>query len=138
MTMNPISLAANTARQGGETLNQTVQSLQNSVAQTSSTVLQGLAAGVPSLPLPGIAAAPGGGLPVPTQALQALSQLENAVLPAGVPGPAGALLRAVAPGQPPAGGNGNGNGQMGGPTPENRIVRDVPATRTGVTERSGY
>lgn len=146
MTMpNPVALAANTVRQLGETANQTVQSLGNQLAQTSSTLLSGLANGAGPLPLPGISGANGGGpLPtpqqlVPTQALQAISQLENAVLPAGLPRPAAMLLQASA--GVTAAMNGNGQAETRAPTPSTAGIpaeRRSPGTEglNGVSQRT--
>ena len=143
---NPVALAANTARQLGETLNQTVQSLGNQVASTGSTLLTGLANGGPPLPLPGVSGAPGGGLLptpqqlVPTQALQALSELENAILPAGLPRPAGMMLQAAG-GATAAARNGNGNGDTRAPRPSTAGLpqeRRSPGTEglNGVNQRT--
>ena len=146
MTMqNPVALAANTVRQLGETANQTVQSLGNQLAATSSTLLSGLAGGSGPLALPGISGANGGGLLpapqqlVPTQALQALSQLENAVLPAGLPRPAAMLLQASA--GVTAAMNGNGRGETRAPTPSTAGIpadRRSPGTEglNGVSQRT--
>ena len=117
---NPLALAANTLRQIGESGTQAVSSLGNGVAQTASTLLRGLGNGAPALPLglpalPGLggngAAAGAGplGLPaigqlVPVQAVQAISTLENAVVPPGLPRVASLLMSAL--------------GVNGAPTPE--------------------
>jgi hypothetical protein len=117
---NPVALAANTIRQLGETANQTVMTLGNQFAQTNSQILRAVATGAPPGPLalpllnglaPGANANPGHngnpngagpfGLPVPTEALRALGQLENSILPQGLPRPS-AILLAAANGRPPA------------------------------------
>lgn len=132
---NPFALVANTVRQIGESANQTVQSVGNQFAQVTSQGLRAVASGGPPLPLPGVAGGiplpfgnPGGsshnnnnngnqagplGLPslqqlLPVQAIQAVGQLENSILPAGVPR-ISQLLLSMAGGVP-------ANGE--GPAPE--------------------
>jgi hypothetical protein len=121
MPQNPIAMGANVLRQIGETANQTVMTLGNQFAQTNSQILRGIATGAPpGLPLPGAAGNPGNpngqlglfplgngaaagplGLPLPTEALRSINQLENSILPAGLPRPSAVLL-AAANGRPPA------------------------------------
>ena len=126
MTMqNPVALAANTLRQIGESANQTVMSIGTQFAQVNSQLLRGLATGAPPFPLglppiPGLATLVNGGNPghngngipgplgllptpqqfIPRPAIQAIAQLENALLPAGLPRPAQVLLQALGNGAP--------------------------------------
>jgi hypothetical protein len=110
MPQNPIAMGANVLRQIGETANQTVMTLGNQFAQTQSQLLRGLATGQPplSLSLPGLGANGNGGgvgagplgLPLPTEALRSINQLENSILPAGLPRPS-SMLMSLANGRPP-------------------------------------
>lgn len=148
---SPVALGANVLRQIGETGVQTVTTLGQQFAQANSTILRQIASGAPpfplALPIPGLGGNPGnpnggaGLLPtpaslIPTPALQAIAQLENSVLPAGLPRPAAILLQAIGVGvgpTPPA--NGNGEREM---VPDSQTRREIPARSTGVIERTGY
>ena len=128
VAQNPVALAANTLRQIGESGNQAVMGLGNTLSQTASQLLRGLGGGgalpfgLPNLPgLPGLGNAGGSshnngnpngngagplGLPaigalIPAQAVQAVTQLEAAVLPPGLPRPAAILMQALGVGQAP-------------------------------------
>ncbi len=96
-------------KQMGETANVTIQGLGTGITRAASGTLDALAAGIPPLPgLPGTAArAPG--FPTAKQLLpanitQALGQVENLLIPPGLPRPS-QLLAGVTPPrtpQPPA------------------------------------
>lgn len=128
VAQNPVALAANTLRQIGESGNQAVMGLGNTLSQTASQLLRGLGGGgalpfgLPNLPaLPGLGNAGGSshnnrnpngngpgplGLPaigqlIPTQAVAAVTQLEAAVLPPGLPRPAAILMQALGVGPTP-------------------------------------
>ena len=123
VAQNPVALAANTLRTLGDGGTQAISQLGNQLTRAASQLLGGVAggpgvaqAGLPlplGLPaLPGIApngAAAGNGplgLPsiqslVPIQAVQALGQLENSVLPPGVPRISALLLGIAQPAAAP-------------------------------------
>jgi hypothetical protein len=110
---NPLSTLATSARQLNEQANQVVKSLGDSFTQTTNQLLASAAQGLPALPpLPGAQAsnpgnsrgnpngAPNGGFPqlqqlIPAQALQAVSQVEDVLLPPGIPRPSQTLLQAT-------------------------------------------
>ena len=103
---NPLATLASSARVMGEQANTAIKSLGDAFSQSTSQLLSTAAQAVP--PLPG---APGGqqgnpnrGNPgpqaqlpslIPTQALRAFSQVEEIVLPKGLPRPSAALLQAA-------------------------------------------
>lgn len=108
---NPLATLATSARQLNEQANQVVKSLGDSFTQTTNQLLASAAQGLPALPpLPGAQGNPGngrgnpngapnGGFPqlqqlIPAPALQAVSQVEDVLLPPGVPRPSQALLGA--------------------------------------------
>jgi len=103
---NPLATLATSARQLNEQANQVVKSLGDSFTQTTNQLLASAAQGLPPLPpLPGATQGNGskngngGALPslrqlVPAQALQAVSQVEDVVIPAGFPRPSQVLLGA--------------------------------------------
>lgn len=116
---NPLATLATSARQLNEQANQAVKSLGDSFIQTTNQLLATAAQGLPPLPpLPGAQATnpvnsrgnPNGGnqfpqLPtpqqlIPAQALQAVSQVEDVLLPPGIPRPSQALLQATRPRRP--------------------------------------
>jgi hypothetical protein len=116
---NPLATLASSARQLNEQANQVVKSLGDSFTQTTNQLLASAAQGLPPLPpLPGAQASnpgnsrgnPNGGnqfpqLPtpqqlIPAQALQAVSQVEDVLLPPGIPRPSQALLQAARPRRP--------------------------------------
>ncbi len=119
---NPLATLATSARQLNEQANQVVKSLGDSITQTTNQLLASAAQGLPALPpLPGAQAsnpgnnpgnhrgnpnggnpngAPNGGFPtlqqlIPAQAIQAVSQVEDVLLPPGLPRPSQALLQAT-------------------------------------------
>ena len=114
---NPLATLATSARQINEQANQVVKSLGDSFTQTTNQLLSSAAQGLPPLPLPGAQSSnPGhsrgnpngasnGGLPtlqqlIPAQALQAVSQVEDVLLPPGLPRPSQAFLGAARPRRP--------------------------------------
>ena len=128
VAQNPVALAANTLRQIGESGNQAVMGLGNTLSQTASQLLRGLGGGgalpfgLPNIAaiIPGLGNAGGSshnsshngngagplGLPaigqlIPAQAVQAVTQLEAAVLPPGLPRPAAILMTALGVGPAP-------------------------------------
>ncbi len=110
---NPLATLATSARQLNEQANQAVKSLGDSFTQTTNQLLATAAQGLPPLPpLPGAQASNpgngrgnsngGSGLPqlqqlIPTQALQAVSQVEDVLLPPGIPRPSQTLFQAARP-----------------------------------------
>jgi hypothetical protein len=150
---NPLEPLTTAARQFNEQANLAARGLGDSLTQTANTLLQVPAQLPLALPLPnGVGGRrnnpgnsngnPNGGgqlFPaldqlVPTQALQPLTQVEDVVIPAGLPRPTRVLLDALGPPR---------RRVVEEPAPaatasENRIVRDTPAARGGVIERSGY
>ncbi len=143
MAQNPVAVAANTLRTLGDGGTQALSQLTNQLTRAASQLLGGVANGGPGgvpLPLglptlPVLAAENGAngaagngplGLPgiqqlIPIQAIQALGQLENAVVPPGVPR-VSALLLGIA--QPAA-----------APTPD--IPQVEMGLRTPLTPRPG-
>lgn len=103
---NPLVAIANTARTFNEQANTTVKALSDSITQASNTVLTGLAQGLPGLPglgggNPGRGNTHNGGaVNIAQQLLAPFSQLEDVLLPPGLPRPSQVLLgtgRAPAP-----------------------------------------
>jgi hypothetical protein len=114
---NPLATIASSARQLNEQANQAVKSLGDSFTQTTNQFLASAAQAAPPLPpLPGAQQGshsrgnPNGPnqfpqLPtpqqlIPAQALQAVSQVEDVLLPPGIPRPSQALLQATRPRRP--------------------------------------
>lgn len=112
--VNPLAALASSARQINEQANQVVKSLGDSFTQTTNQLLTSAAQGLPALPpLPGAQQQsshnqrgnpngpnqfpqfPGPQQLIPTQALQAVSQVEDVILPPGLPRPSQALLQAA-------------------------------------------
>ncbi len=90
-TQNPLTAPLSMVKQIGEQSVQTVQSVQTSMAQAVSQTLDSLISGAPALPgVPGAAAK--GGLPSPASLMpaniqQVLGQVENLIVPPGLPKP---------------------------------------------------
>ncbi len=112
---NPLAAPLTTLKQIGEQANLSIQSLGTGFAKTASQGLDALISGTPALPgLPG-GQAVGGGFPSPASLMpanlqQALSQIENVIIPPGMPKPssiipgapaAAALGAPLAPAAPP-------------------------------------
>lgn len=95
---NPFTAPLTMLKQVGEQASAAIASVGTSMSQVASQGLDTLITGVPPLPgAPGVAAAPG--IPTPQQLLpanlqQALGQVENLLIPPGLPRPSQAL-RAV-------------------------------------------
>lgn len=136
----PLAPLANTARTVTEQLNVTNKALSDSVATTAGQLLTSLSQGIPGLggngnthngnPNGGQAAGlPGLAALFPAGAIQAVSQLEEVIIPAGIPRPS-ALLTGVtgAPARQPV---------TDQPPPE-RETQPVPSAAPRVRQRSGY
>lgn len=97
---NPLAAPLTTLKQIGEQTNQAVQSLGTGLSRSVSQGLDALITGAP--PIPGLPGAPAvAGLPTPQQLLpanlaQALGQIENVLIPPGLPRPSQAM-RGVVP-----------------------------------------
>ena len=156
---NPLEPLATAARQFNEQANLAVRGLGDTLTQTANTLLQVPAQLPLALPLPngvgGRRNNPGhngnpNGNPnsngifpalnqlVPTQALQPLTQVEDVIIPAGLPRPTRVLLDALGPArrrvvEEPA-------APVTGAASTDRIVRTTGSNgaRSGVIERSGY
>ena len=105
--VNPLTAPLTMIKQIGEQTAAAVQSVGTGITQAASQGLDALIAGVPGLPgVPGApAVAPG--IPTPQQLLpanlqQALAQVENLVIPPGLPRPSQALRPAAPPAPVPA------------------------------------
>lgn len=132
---NPLTAIANTARTFNEQANVTLKSLSDTVTQASNNLLTGLAQGLPGLPAlgggnPGRGNPNGGAAAVPSiQTLLApFSQLEDVLLPPGLPRPSQVLL-GTAPRPRPAAATPPANERVDMPAP--------PPARLRVTERRG-
>jgi len=91
---NLLAAPLTTLKQIGEQANQAIQSLGTGMARAASQGLDTLISGAP--PLPGLPGVTGQGLPTPQQLLpanlaQALGQIENVLIPPGLPRPSQAL-----------------------------------------------
>lgn len=136
---NPLALGANTLRQIGEQINTSIAGLSGQATQTTSNLLRQIASGAPPLPgplnlgLPAITGLGGNNNPgnsngngvLPTPAgiaslLRPLAQLEQQVLPRGVPGPAMTLITAT-------------RGLGGAPAPEAAAEVAPPGVRANGT-----
>ena len=97
-SVNPLTAPLQALKQVGEQANMGLQQLGAGMAQAASTGLDSLMAAAPPLPgVPGVAA---GQFPTPASLMpgnlgQALSQVENILIPAGLPRPSQALTRVV-------------------------------------------
>jgi hypothetical protein len=93
---NPLAAPLSTLKQLGEQANLSIQSLGGGLAKTASQGLDALISGVPALPgVPG-AAAGGGAFPTPASLMpanlqQALSNIENVIIPPGMTKPSSLL-----------------------------------------------
>lgn len=103
--LNPLTAPLTMIKQIGEQTTAAIQSVGTGMTQAASQGLDALITGIPGLPgVPGVpAAAPG--IPTPQQLLpanlqQALGQVENLLIPPGLPRPSQAL-RPAAPAPPP-------------------------------------
>ncbi|KKM83104.1 hypothetical protein LCGC14_1312760 [marine sediment metagenome] len=127
---NPLTAPLTMIKQVGEQAATAIQSVGSGLTTMASQGLDTLITGVPGLPgLPGAAATPG--IPTPQQLMpanlqQALGQVENLLIPPGLPRPSQAF-RAVSPPQPT-------------PTPAAAPAQPPPAAvaqRRRVAERRG-
>jgi len=127
---NPFTAPLTMIKQVGEQASVTIQGLGTGMATVASQGLDALISGVPALPgVPGAAAAPGiPGLQqlMPVNLQQVLGQVENLLIPPGLPRPTQALKTAAQPPPPPP--------------PTNQGAQPTPpaiAQRRRVTERRG-
>lgn len=91
---NPFTAPLTIAKQIGEQASATIQSIGTSMTQAASQGIDAILAGAP--PVPGAAPAARAGIPTPQQLLpanlqQAMSQVENLLIPPGLPRPSQAL-----------------------------------------------
>lgn len=117
---NPLAAPLTAIKQLGEQTNQAIQSLGIGMARSASQGLDALITGAP--PIPGLPGAAGAGLPTPQQLLpvnlaQALGQIENVLIPPGLPRPSQAM-KGVVP-TPAA------------PTPQPQPTQPTPQAVTG-------
>jgi len=130
---NPFTAPLTMIKQVGEQASVAIQGLGTGMTTVASQGLDTLIAGVPGVPgIPGAPAAAPPGVPTPQQLLpanlqQALGQVENLLIPPGLPRPSQAL-RAAPPTPPPAPAAG---AQGAEPAPP------AVATRRRVAERRG-
>jgi len=99
---NPLTAPLTMLKQVGEQANVAIQGLGMGMSQAASQSLDTLIAGVPAIPgVPGVpAAAPGIPSLMPANLQQALGQVENLLIPPGLPRPSQAF-RAPTPTPPP-------------------------------------
>ena len=131
---NPLTAPLTMIKQVGEQASNAIQSVGTGLTQMTSQGLEALITGVPPLPgVPGVPAAARPGLPTPQQLMpanlqQTLTQVENLLIPPGLPRPSQVLKVAPAPPPPPP------------PAPPTQGVQDAPpavAQRRRVAERRG-
>jgi len=128
--INPLTAPLTMIKQVGEQASAAISSMGAGMSQTASQGLDALIAGVP--PLPGIpGAAPG--VPtvpslMPANLQQALGQVENLLIPPGLPRPSQAF-RAQPPPTPPT--------PPAQPTPGAQPTPPAMAQRRRVAERRG-
>ncbi len=137
MTMggNLLTAPLSAIKQIGEQASASVQGLGSGLTRAASGTLDALAAGLPGLPgLPGAAARapqfPTAQSLLPANLTQALGQVENLLIPPGLPRPSG-LIPGVKPPvteQPPAAEK---------PAPANGANSGAMASRRQVAERRG-
>lgn len=107
--VNPLTAPLTMIKQVGEQTAVAIQSLGTGMTQAASQGLDSLIAGVPPIPgVPGVPGVPAAvpGIPTPQQLLpanlqQALSQVENLLIPPGLPRPSMAFRPAAPPAPPP-------------------------------------
>ena len=102
--LNPLTAPLTMIKQVGEQASAAISSMGAGMSQTASQGLDAIIAGVPSLPgIPGVAARPG--VPtvpslMPANLQQALGQVENLLIPPGLPRPSQAFKAAPTPTPP--------------------------------------
>lgn len=135
---NPLAAPLTTLKQIGEQANVSIQSMGTGLARVASQGLDSLIQGSPALPgLPG-AGGQAAGLPslknlMPANLTQALSQIENVLIPPGLTKPSALIKGAAAPAAPT-------------PTPTETPTPAVPTPaqaqavtgRRRITELGGY
>jgi len=103
--INPLTAPLTMLKQVGEQANAAIASVGTSMSMAASQGLDTLIAGVPPLPgVPGVAAVPG--VPtvpslMPANLQQALGQVENLLIPPGLPRPSQAFRAVPTPTPPP-------------------------------------
>lgn len=100
--VNPLAAPLTMLKQVGEQTHQAIQTLGTTVTRTASQGLDTLISGVPGVP--GVPGAPNGITPaalMPANLQQVLGQVENLLIPPGLPRPSQAM-RPTAPPAPPA------------------------------------
>jgi len=132
--VNPFTAPLTMLKQVGEQTSAAIASVGTGMTQAASQGLDALILGVPGLPgVPGVAARPG--IPTPQQLMpanlqQALGQVENLLIPPGLPRPSQVFQvqppPAPAPAAPPA-----------PPTQGAEAVPPAMAQRRRVAERRG-
>ena len=104
---NPLTAPLTMIKQVGEQTNAAIMSVGTGISMAASQGLDALISGAPGMPgVPGApAAVPGIPTPqalLPAQLVQALGQIENVLIPPGMPRPSQALRPATAPPAPAA------------------------------------
>lgn len=122
--LNPLVAPLQAMKQIGEQANMGIQSLGTGLAQTASMGLDTLMSAAPALPgVPGVAAGVPGVPGLPNNIKQVLSQVENVIIPAGLP-----RLSQMAP-QPPA--------QQQPPAPQ-PLAQQPQVARRAIKQLGGY
>ena len=105
--VNPLTAPLSALKQIGEQTSAAIQQVGTGMASAASQTLDAFIAGAPPLPglpgAPGVAARPNQLQPnlLPANLQQALSQVENILIPPGLPRPT-QIMRGVVPTPPPA------------------------------------
>ena len=129
--VNPLTAPLTMIKQVGEQTSAAISTVGISMTQVASQGLDTLISGVPGMPgVPGAAARPG--IPTPQQLMpanlqQALGQVENLLIPPGLPKPSQAFAAVPTPTQPPA----------QPPTQGAEAVPPAMAQRRRIAERRG-
>jgi len=121
--VNPLTLPLSTIKQMGEQANVAIQSLGTGMTRATSQTLDALMGGIPALPgMPGGNGGAPAGLPTPQGLMpanlqQALGQVENLLIPPGLPRPSQVLTGVTPaptplPAERPAAGNGANAGTI--------------------------
>ncbi len=125
---NPLAAPLTTLKQIGEQANQSIQSLGSGIARSASQGIDAIIQGAPALPgMPG-GKAGGAAFPslkslMPANLTQALSQIENVIIPPGLPKPSQAFKGAAAAPTPAA------------PSPAAPASIPTPETATAISGR---
>lgn len=99
---NPLTAPLSMLKQVGEQTSAAIQSVGSGLTRAASQSLDALVGGLPGLPGAGAGAGRVAGIPTPQQLMpanlqQALGQIENILIPAGLPKPSQAFKKTTTP-----------------------------------------